>query len=162
MKILAGTGHRPNDGLGGYLIPNPIYTYVYQQTEKILLQEEPDKIISGMALGFDTIIAQLAIKLNIPFVAAVPFKGQECKWPQASQDIYHDLIKQASEVVVVCDGGYSVQKMQWRNEFMVNECNKLLACWKQSKQYGGTYNCIQYARSINKEIIIIDPDNFKV
>lgn len=156
--IIAGTGHRsdklPNKETG-YILPNPTYNYICQQIEKILLEEKPDKVISGMALGFDQYLANVAIKLKIPLVAAVPFKGQELAWPQHSQKVFNKLLERASEIVYVSEGGYAAYKMQIRNEFMADSCDKLLACWNGSN--GGTANCINYAKSINKEIIIINP-----
>lgn len=155
MKILAGTGHRPPK-LGGYKLPNPIYIKVCQQTEKILLEEKPDKVISGMALGFDLWLAHVAIKLGIPVLAAVPFDGQESAWPQSSQQLYNALLKKASEIIIVSEGGYSASKMQVRNEFMVDKCDLVLACYN-GDQTGGTANCIAYAKNKNKPIIYIDP-----
>jgi|SRR5579859_3819938 len=157
--ILAGTGHRLNklpDKETGYKLPNPTYIHVCQQIEKTLKELKPEKVISGMALGVDSWLAYISHKLNIPFIAAVPFIGQEKAWPIKSQKTYNKLIKLASEVVIVSEGGYSPAKMQIRNEWMVNNCDKLIAVYNND-QSGGTYNCIQYAKSINKEIIYIDP-----
>jgi uncharacterized phage-like protein YoqJ len=50
---------------------------------------------------------------------------------------------------------YSAAKMQIRNEYMVNACDKLIAVWDHTP--GGTENCVKYAQSINKDIIYIDP-----
>lgn len=158
--IVAGTGHRPNK-LGGYNLPNPIYNYVCQQTEKILLELKPDKIISGMALGFDQYFVNIAIKLNIPVLAAIPFEGQEKKWTLKSQNIYHKLINKCSEVVYVCPPGYTNKKMQLRNMWMVDQCDILIAVISSSTVEGGTYNCVQYAKNTQKPIMIIDPTNCK-
>jgi uncharacterized phage-like protein YoqJ len=152
--IVAFTGHRP-DKLGGYKLPNPTYIKVCQIIEKTLKEVQPEKVISGMALGIDQWAANIAIKLNIPFVAAVPFEGQEKAWPAASQQTYHKLIKLASEKVIVCDGGYAPAKMQIRNQWMVDRCDLLIAVWDKSP--GGTGNCVRYAQSINKNIIYINP-----
>lgn len=156
--IVAFTGHRPDklpDKKTGYKLPNPTYLHVCQQIEKILKELKPEKIISGMALGVDQWAANIAIRLNIPFVAAVPFVGQEKAWPQTSQKIFNKLIEKAAEVVIVSEGGYAAYKMQIRNEWMVDNCNKLIAVWDQSP--GGTGNCVNYAKSKNKDIIFIDP-----
>ena len=152
--IIAFTGHRCNK-IGGYNLPNPIYNYICQQTEKALLQLKPEKCISGMALGYDSYAANVCIKLNIPFLAAIPFIGQEKAWPFPSQQTYHKLLNKAAEKVIVCEGDYAAYKMQTRNEWMVNNCDLLLACWDGSN--GGTGNCVKYAQSLNKEIIFIDP-----
>ena len=45
--------------------------------------------------------------------------------------------------------------MQKRNEYMVNESDKVIAVCDGSKS--GTYNCIKYAENQNKEIIVINP-----
>lgn len=154
--IISGTGHRPQK-LGGFIIPNKIFNYVCKTAESIIIKECPDKIITGMALGYDTWLAQISYKLKIPFIAAVPFLGQESKWPKESQILYNKLLNMASEVVIVSDGGYSPQSMQVRNGWMVDHSDKILACWDGSN--GGTANCISYAKSVGKEIIRINPTN---
>ena len=152
--IVAFTGHRP-DKLGGYILPNPTYSYVCQEIEKALLEIKPEKVISGMALGVDQWAANIAHKLGIPFIAAIPFAGQERMWPAASKSIYNKLIKLASEVVIVCDGGYSPAKMQIRNEWMVDRCDQLIAVWDGTK--GGTGNCVEYAGKVSRQIYRINP-----
>jgi len=152
--IVAFTGHRP-DKLGGYKLPNPTYLHVYKEIESNLKKLNPEKVISGMALGVDQWAAYIAYKLKIPFIAAVPFEGQEKAWPTKSQVTYNTLLSKASEKVIVCDGGYSSSKMQKRNEWMVDHCDILIAVWDGTP--GGTANCVKYAQSVNKEIIFIDP-----
>jgi uncharacterized phage-like protein YoqJ len=154
--IVAFTGHRPNK-LGGYDLPNPTYIKVCQEIEKNLKALNPDKVITGMALGVDQWAANIAHKLNIPFIAAVPFKDQESRWPQKSQKIYAKLIGLASEVIIVSPGTYSYEKMQIRNKWMVDNCNKLIAVWDGTT--GGTGNCVEYAKSVknDEDIIYINP-----
>lgn len=152
--IVAFTGHRPSK-LGGYNLPNPTYLHVCQQIDKSLRELKPDKVISGMALGVDQWAAHIAYKLGIPFIAAVPFEGQETAWTQASQKTFNQLIKLASEVVIVSPGKYEAVKMQVRNVWMVDYCDILIGVYNGDKS-GGTFNCIECARSTNKKIIIID------
>ena len=153
--IIAGTGHRPPK-IGGYNLPNPTYNYICQETEKILLELKPEKVISGMALGYDQYLANIAIKLNIPFIAAIPFQGQEKKWPPSSQNIYKKLISKAYDIVYVSSPGYTMEKMQIRNMWMVDQCDILIGIYDGSA--GGTGNCIAYAKSLGKEILIINPN----
>lgn len=112
-----------------------------------------------MALGVDQIAASAAIELDIPFIAAVPFLGQEKMWPTQSQDFYNLLISAAEDVVIVCDGDYSPQKMQTRNKWMVDKCDVLIAVFDGTP--GGTKNCVDYAISKEKEIIKINPDDLR-
>ena len=152
--IVAFTGHRP-DKLGGYKLPNDTYIKVCRDIDWLLKELNPEKVISGMALGVDQWAANIAYKLGIPFIAAIPFEGQELAWPEASQKTYRILRKLASEEVIVSQGGYSADKMQVRNIWMVDNCDSLIAVWDGSK--GGTGNCVEYAKSVDRKIYQIDP-----
>ena len=153
--ILAATGHRP-DKLGGY-DRHTIFAlnqFAWQTLKKI----KPDKVISGMALGWDQAVAQAAIELDIPLIAAIPFEGQGSRWPEKSQARWKELVDNAYQVQIVCPGGYAPWKMQKRNEWMVDNCEYLLALWDGSE--GGTENCIEYAHKkiskINSKMMAID------
>lgn len=150
---VAFTGHRP-DKLGGYnnVCMQRWVSFLLEDTLEAL---KPHLAYCGMALGVDTWAAQTCIKLGIPFVAAIPFRGQESQWPEASQQQYKDLLSKASSVTVCCHGDYHKRKMQVRNEYMVNACDVLIAVWDGSP--GGTANCIRYAQSRDKQIVYITP-----
>lgn len=152
--ILSFTGHRP-DKLGGYNIPNPIYNCVVQETKKLIQYLNPDKCITGMALGFDQYVAQICCELNIPFIAAVPFVGQESVWNEQAKITFKKLLSKAKDIVIVCEGSYASYKLQKRNEWMVDNSDCLIACWDGT--LGGTFNCIKYASSKNKQMYRINP-----
>ena len=164
MRI-AITGHRPSKLNQEYDLQGPYCSYLRQEIRKILIERNPSQAISGMALGVDTIFAQEALKLRIPLLASLPFKGQEGKWPRHSQQKYHQILKDSMVTsVVVCEGGYNSAKMQIRNVHMVDNCDLLIACWNGTE--GGTMNCVRYAEKQQKEgreieIIYINPENWK-
>lgn len=142
------TGHRP-DKLGGY--SRDVYFRLVSLATQCLLECRPDLIYTGMALGWDQAVAVACTRLDIPFHAAVPFDGQESMWPSASRQEYRTLLNYAKDVTVVSPGGYSLEAMQKRNEFMVDHSDTVLALWNGSK--GGTRNCIHYAGYKKKKII---------
>jgi len=146
--IIAGTGHRP-DKLGGY--SSDINLKLIDVVGPWLEKNKPKKVISGMALGFDSALAEAALYLHIPLIVAIPFFGQETKWPKESQTKYNDILSNAVDKIYVCDQGYAPWKMQIRNEWMVDHCDILLALWNGSS--GGTSNCIEYAKKKNKSIV---------
>lgn len=152
MRAVAATGHRP-DKLGGYarLVEDALRNLALD----VLQCERPDAAISGMALGWDTAFAEAAVTLAIPLIAAVPFAGQESRWPPASQVRYRNLIAQASRVVIVCEGGYAPWAMQKRNGWMVDNCGRLFALWDGTT--GGTANCVAYARCVGRETLNLWP-----
>jgi uncharacterized phage-like protein YoqJ len=140
MKIIAATGHRP-DRLGGY--SEVVLAKLMQFAQTYLKKEKPDKVISGMAQGWDTAFAMAALSLNIPLVAAIPFAGQELKWSSKDQKLYKEILAKSAEVVTVCRGTYQPWKMQARNAWMVDHCTKVAALWDGNP--GGTKNCVLYA-----------------
>jgi uncharacterized phage-like protein YoqJ len=152
--LIAGTGHRPNK-LGGYENKSSVelFATVILKQKKIFI-EDPSYIISGMALGWDQALCVAAISLNIPFEAAIPFKGQDKMWPQSSRDFYEYLLSKAHKITYVGTPGYSTKKMNDRNIYMVDQVKlhngAMLTLWDGSK--GGTYNCIQYA--IKQSVLI--------
>jgi uncharacterized phage-like protein YoqJ len=156
--IVAFTGHRPTK-VGGYKIPNPMYSFVRTEIERILTELKPNKAISGVALGVDQWAAEVCITLDIPFVAAVPFRGQELYWPKESQIKYCDLLGQADKIEYVSQGGFASWKMQARNVWMVDNSDILIAVFDGSN--GGTKNCFDYATAKGKKIIRINPLDFK-
>ncbi len=152
--IVAFTGHRPNK-LGGYRTPNPIFRWVCWSIEEQLDFLNPSHAISGMAQGVDLWAAHICYRRKIPFTAAVPFVGQEKVWPEQARVRWEFLLGRAAKVEVVSKGGYSPDKMQKRNEWMVDHCDVLLAVWDGTS--GGTGNCVHYAEKKKKQIIRITP-----
>lgn len=180
MKI-AITGHRPNKLGNDYDLTGPligtIRKKIYEVLRDCITSGYPDidnmrkqlTLITGMALGIDTLFAQLAIELDIPFIAAIPFAGQYRKWQESSVRIYHDILIKAQSIQVVdinknvnyseyCklpETAFSNKKMQDRNIWMVDNCNLLIAVWDGSS--GGTKNCVDYAMTTDKTVIRINP-----
>lgn len=147
--IIAGTGHRPKK-LGGY--EDEIFNRLVKFCEAELRRLSPKKVISGMAIGFDQALAQAAVNLDIPYIAAVPFRGQESKWPGKAVIFYHKLLKQAERVVYVSPGGFAAYKMHLRNGWMVDNCNLLLTLWDGIPS-GGTYSCTEYAQQVDRAMV---------
>lgn len=145
--VICGTGHRPNK-LGGY--GNDVLNRLINLATSALDRWKPTQVISGMALGWDQALAIASIRLEIPVTAAVPFKGQESRWSEKSQKLYRRILERADEVVVVCEGGYSPDKMQRRNEWMVDRADQILTMFDGSN--GGTKNCIDYAVKTGKQV----------
>lgn len=146
--IICGTGHRP-DKLGGY--NDFSHNKLIKIAEKYITNLNPEKVISGMAIGWDTALAEATINLGKYLICAIPFKGQESMWNKESQIKYNKILDNAYEIWYTSDAGYELYKMQVRNEWMVDNSDLVLAMWNGTK--GGTYNCIQYAKKMNKPIV---------
>ena len=148
--ILAGTGHRP-PALGleyGRASRELLYKFALKELKKI---ENVEKLISGMATGWDQAIAHAAYSLGIPYIAAVPFRGQESKWPVDAQRYFRHLIEHAEVHTIVCPDEYSNQKYFIRDKWMVDNADTIFALFSGSK--GGTSLTVDYAIKQGKPII---------
>lgn len=158
--FVAVTGHRPNKffkyGVDAYEFHCPLRAWIRDQLKRWLLYLQPSAGISGMALGTDQDFAYVCCEVGLPFVAAVPCDGQDSQWPEESRHFYHELLSRAYQVANVTPGPYAVWKMQQRNEWMVDNCHKLLAVWDGSD--GGTANCVMYAHRVHREVHSINPE----
>ena len=146
--IIAGTGHRPNK-TGRYTTESS--NRLIKLATEWLEEHKPSRVISGMALGWDQALGWAAVDLSIPLTAAIPFEGQETMWPAESRRKWANLLSLADQVEIVCEGAYSPAKMQLRNEWMVDNADKVLALWDGTS--GGTANCIGYAQYKEVEIV---------
>lgn len=148
----AGTGHRL-EVLGGN--NEETHHKVVRYVKSVLLSYKPKKIISGMAIGFDTALAIAALEYNVPLIAAIPFIGQESVWPQYAQDRYNDILKQCTKIHVACEGEYASYKYHIRDKWMVDNSEAMLALWNGHPK-GGTASTVRYATN-KKEIFNIWP-----
>jgi uncharacterized phage-like protein YoqJ len=148
--VIAITGHRPNK-LGGYEVPNPTYDIVVKGLVAAFEHYKPAYVITGMALGTDQWAAEICVNMTIPFVAALPFRGQEGPWPPRSKARYQWLLSRAYQTFVISEGGFEGWKMQKRNEWMVNSAHMLVAVYNGDDE-GGTTNCLAYAAACGKYI----------
>lgn len=147
QPVIGFSGHRPerfpefNSESNRYFMQRLIY---------LITHDKYTAIISGMALGFDTLVARQAINQKTPLIAAVPFPQQPSRWDLAHIKQWGELIRHA-QVVNYCSTNQHPNAYQQRNEWIVDHCQKLFVFWDHKKT-GGTWNCIQYARTKNLSI----------
>ena len=131
-----------------------------EECYKYATQNEELTLVTGMALGVDTVFWEVAAKLrksnkNIKIEAAVPFVGQEKKWTHESQKQYKQMLSESDKVTTVSEGGFATYKMMARNRYMVNKSDIVIAVI--CKETGGTAQCVKYAKEHNKVVIEINP-----
>jgi hypothetical protein len=122
--------------------------------------DRPVTIVSGMALGFDLILAIAAIRArdemgaDVRLVAAVPFEGQERKWVRENPKAvaaYKAAWARADEVFVLFPDDKN-RALNRCNCWMVDQSEHVLAFWNglgvpYAPGNGGTAHCVDYAIS---------------
>lgn len=143
--IVAGTGHRELRDRD----------WIAAETEKALIEMGASLVYTGMASGFDLLLAKTAWGLRIPFIAVRPWSGHVPR--KADEYDYKRAIQLADDVVDVLPnkdypGAWAYQR---RNEYMVDRADAVLGLLEAGKK-GGTYNCLNYAYG-KMPMRIIDP-----
>lgn len=154
VSVIAVTGHRPQSLDGDFDYKSNLWEEIYRWFDRTYSFYRPEKVLSGMALGVDTIAAKCAVDLEVPLVACIPFKGQDSRWGNKAKKRYKWLLDNASEIIYTDDWwehfrdikfNSVYQKLMFRNMFMVDHCDTLLGVFNGNS--GGTKHCIDYAVS---------------
>lgn len=162
--IVAMTGHRP-DKLFEYNMKDPRYDILRDELNQKLDELGATTLITGMALGFDQLAAEVALDRGMRVVAAVPCENQDAKWIASSKREYKNLLDKVDDCVLVSDGTFMENRdrgndcMQERNKWMVDHADSVIACWDGSR--GGTGNCVNYAKSKGVAIERINPKDIQ-
>lgn len=149
------TGHR--------VLSDEQRTYATDALRKIaktlLKNHNTQEVISGMALGADTIWAETALEFGIPLAAYIPFPQQADTWTPNEQKTWQELRDQSSREVCIAQN-YSVRYLHARNDRMLKDSSLVIAVWEPSLKTGGTTSTVNKARALGKPIIIVDIENF--
>ena len=143
IKTLGVTGHRP-ERLGGYDLLNR--RALGALAVEHLVNVRPERVLTGMAQGWDHAMAAASIALDIPFTAVLPFVGQEDRWPPVARSRYRRLLDKADAVQIVSQSGTGRgfrEMMQLRNEWIVDHSDGIAALYDGGR--GGTANTLAYA-----------------
>ncbi len=112
----------------------------------------------GMAKGVDTYAAEIVLEkaktdCKIKLHAAIPCENQEGAWSMEDKEKYYYLLSKC-ESINYTSKIYNDRCMLLRNEFMVNNSDRLIAVWN-GQMRGGTAYTVRYAKKCGKEIYLI-------
>ncbi|HEV2766703.1 MAG TPA: SLOG family protein, partial [Acidimicrobiales bacterium] len=101
--LVVVAGHRPPQ-LGGYGA-NPVAERIRGKLAEILAAKRklhPDLVVlTGLGLGADQLGAEAARDAGVPYVAVLPFPGQEAVWPEPSRRRHDELLAGADGTVLI-------------------------------------------------------------
>lgn len=143
--ILGVTGHRLHllPGYRGDGSSQKLRTRLLTLAMDEMENWHPDLVNTGMATGWDMAVAAACMMLNIPFVAYVPFEGQDRNWSEADRSMYRSLLDEAKDVRVISSRERRAAYIE-RDHAMVDDSSRLLALWNGDPGTG-TGQTILYA-----------------
>ncbi len=160
------TGHRPQKLSWGFN-ENDVGCLAMKEITKIEIQNAIinygiTHFISGMAIGFDIIAAELVLELkkDYPFITlecAIPCKEQDKLWREQQKLRYKNILSQADKVTYVSDRPYFDGCMQQRNKYMIDNSSVLIALF--NGKAGGTKQTVDYAKEKGLKVEIINTNS---
>ena len=160
-KVCCFTGYRPQKCPWGFNEKDKRFLRVKEKTKQEIekaISNGYDTFLCGMAIGFDMMCAEIVLELkkndkNIRLIGALPCRNQDEKWNNEHKQRYKSIIKQLDCIRCIYDK-YEDGCMKERNKFMINNSSLCIALFDGKP--GGTKQTIDYAKSLNKEIIYIN------
>ena len=166
MKTCCFTGHRPKTlpwkDDEGDLRCVAFKSKIRFMLENLIVENGYEKFISGMAMGADMICAEVVLSLKIlyPHIkleCAVPNYAFTESWRDEDVHRFTSILTRADNIRYVSVGKvYSKRELMLRNIYMVDASELVIAIYIEGES-GGTRNTIDYARSKNKEVMVIEP-----
>lgn len=155
--IIGLTGPRPKSlGMGAF-DPGSLFWRQVSMHLAAAFGRDVTGVISGGALGFDMIGAKVAVDRGVGVELALPFKEYESKWADDDKVRLKWLVNRAIKTTYVSEPGYAPWKYQVRNEYIVDNCDYLIALWNGMP--GGTANCVKYAGT-RVPMSVLKPERF--
>ncbi len=143
-RSIAAFGAQP-PALGGY-IDNPVSDDVKRRLGEIFAAKQeldPDLVVlTGLRLGAETLAAQAALDVGVPFVAVLPFPEPDSKWPNQTRQRFAEL-KTSSHAVVLLEkvapptAQKAGQSLARRNAWMSRVANEAVVVYDPSDPWIG-------------------------
>lgn len=115
------------------------YNHMDKQLTTMLqtwLEHYPIKaVLSSLALGFDTALAEAALKRHLPFHAILPFDHLPDKWSSEHRHRFQRLLDKASSKHIVSPGPYKPWKQQQALIYKLSRCDLVLLLWDNQEPY---------------------------
>ncbi len=134
---------------------------ITEHIETLIIKYDVKNFISGGALGFDTLAAEMVIEMrekypHIKLLMYLPCYGQSKKWTSNYQYRYRLIISKADEVKFVTKEEYTEDCMKLRNLEMIKDAFFCISfCLVSSSGTGFT---IRNAEAVGTKIINIADD----
>ena len=114
--------------------------------------------ISGMAIGFDLVAAEVVLSLiqecpAITLTAVLPFREQASRFNELNKCRYYKCLSQADDIVILSND-YTAKGYLERDRFMVEHSALLIACY-DGRNRGCTFWTVNYAARTGKNVINI-------
>lgn len=152
MKFASVTGHR-------YIVDNLINRKAVNYLINLAIENEIEKFLVGMSRGADFLFADVLSERKLSWIAVIPCRDQTNLWNEYDRSHHQSLMEKADNVIILSNE-YRQGVMHYRNKYMVNKSEMLLAIYDGSKK-GGTYHTFNLMIKNHKKVVQFNPKTNK-
>ena len=165
MKTCAFIGHRPDKMPWGNDENGPegiLFKFRLREAIEYLIGRGFTDFLSGGALGFDQIAAEIVLNLRdekypwLQLIMICPWNGQADKWT-AEQRLRWQGILEASDKVIYISDHYEKSVFFKRNHYLVENADRILAAYN-GDPHSGTGMIVRYAHQKGVKVSILTPE----
>ncbi len=112
---------------------------------------------SPLAIGADTILAEVALEFGANLTAVVPFKEYEDDFSEEERERYHNHLYKANNIEILPFDERSSGAYLTVGIWIVDHVDVIIAAWDglPARGTGGTADIVEYAQERQKELHII-------
>lgn len=123
-----------------------------------------NNFISGVAMGFDTICAEIVIELKekypeVTLEIAIPYETYTVKWNDNDKERFFNIVAKCDKETML-QTRYTIDCNIKRNKYMIKKSDFIVVVNNGKHDY--ILQMINYAKKLKKRIVCIDPISFKV
>lgn len=122
---------------------------------RVALQSGFTHLISGMAIGYDIIAAEVALELGFKVWGAIPFRNQVLRysdhWKIRYLNVYDQICDKQGGWKIIGGAEKSPGCYQRRNIWICEKSRKILAYYNGAPR-GGTHHTVTHARQLGREV----------
>lgn len=152
MKFASVTGHR-------YIADNSLNRKAVNHLIDLAVESGIEKFLVGMSRGADFLFAEVLSKRELSWIAVIPCTDQTLFWNESDRTLHKSLIDKADNMIVL-HNKYKQGVMHYRNEYMVEKSEMLLAIYDGSVR-GGTYHTVGLALKKHKKVVQFNPKTYE-
>lgn len=148
MKFASVTGHR-------YIVDNGFNRKAVNHLIDLAVESGIDKFLVGMSRGADFLFAEVLSERKLSWIAVIPCTDQTLFWNEYDRVHHKSLIDKADNMIVL-NNEYKHGVMHYRNEYMVDKSEILLAIYDDMGK-GGTAHTVNLALKKHKRVVQFNP-----
>lgn len=137
------------------------WPWVQQEMRNYLASQLPTVVgVSSLAIGADTMFAEIVLGIGGSLEVIVPFSDYEDKFAEGhDRRVYRSLLGQAARVETLQRNGSDEEAYYAAGERVADLSDLLILVWdgKPAVGLGGTADIAKYARHSQKAIIHLNP-----